>query len=124
MEDEDPQRWGRRYKGNKLAGKKEEIEDEKKEHDGAVIAEALLSCSINLADMIADAKISYSHNFLMEILITGCWSIWEQRNDAISRGIYPDVQRCVARFKSFISLNLYRAKPSLKEGMQSWLDTL
>jgi hypothetical protein len=26
MEDEDPQRWGTRYEGNKLTGKKEEIE--------------------------------------------------------------------------------------------------
>jgi hypothetical protein len=37
--------------------------------------------------MIADAKNRYSHNIIMEILITGCWSIWEQRNDAIFRGI-------------------------------------
>jgi hypothetical protein len=79
---------------------------------------------MDLFSMIADAKNRYSYNFLMEILITGCWSIWEQRNDAIFRGIYPDVQRCVTRFKSFTTLNLYRAKPSLKEGMQSWLDTL
>jgi hypothetical protein len=79
---------------------------------------------MDLYNMIVDAKNTYSHKFIMEIPITGCWSIWEQRNDAIFRGIYPDVQRCVTRFKSFISLNLYRAKPSLKEGMQSWLDTL
>jgi hypothetical protein len=79
---------------------------------------------LDLYSMIADAKNRFSHNFMMEIFITGCWSIWEQRNDAIFRGIYPDVQRCVDRFKFFISLNLHRAKPSLKEGMQSWLDTL
>jgi hypothetical protein len=42
---------GYKIRRNKLAGKKEEIEDEKKEHESAVIAEALLSRSINLADM-------------------------------------------------------------------------
>jgi hypothetical protein len=46
---------------------------------------------MDLYSMIADAKNRYSHNFIMEILITGCWSIWEQRNDAIFRGIYQDV---------------------------------
>jgi hypothetical protein len=80
--------------------------------------------NLDLHNMITDASQRYSHNFLMEILITGCWSIWEQRNEAIFKGIYPDVQRCISRFKSFISLNMYRAKPSLRKGMQSWLDTL
>jgi hypothetical protein len=79
---------------------------------------------LDLHRMITEASQRYSHNFLMEILITGCWSIWAQRNCAIFKGIYPDVQRCITRFKSFISLNMYRAKPSLREGMQSWLDTL
>ena len=39
----------------------------------------------DINSMITEAKTRYSINFLMEILITGCWSIWEQRNDAIFR---------------------------------------
>ena len=78
----------------------------------------------DIHEMIQEAKERYSINFLMEILITGCWSIWEQRNDDIFRGIAPSVDRCVIRFKSFLSLSMHRARPSLKDGMQSWLDTL
>jgi hypothetical protein len=63
-------------------------------------------------------------NFPMEILITGCWSLWEQRNDAIFKGVYPNIQRCIIGFSTFFMHNMHRAKPSLKEGMQSWLHTL
>jgi hypothetical protein len=31
---------------------------------------------------------------------------------------------CMARFKATFALTMHRAKPSLREGMQSWLDTL
>jgi hypothetical protein len=70
--------------------------------------------------MIIEATNRYAHNFMMEILITGCWSLWEQINDAIFKGVYPDMHRCINRFKSFITLNMHRAKPSIREGMQSW----
>ena len=75
-------------------------------------------------NMIQEAKTRYSIKFLMEIIITGCWSLWEQRNDAIFNNIVPSVQRCICRFKTFFNLTMHRAKPSLREGMQSWLDTL
>jgi hypothetical protein len=74
--------------------------------------------------MIQEAKTRYSSDFIMEIIITGCWSIWDQRNSYIFNQIEPQVNRCILRFKGYASTNLYRAKPSLKEGMQSWLDTL
>jgi hypothetical protein len=57
-------------------------------------------------------------------LITGCWSLWDQRNSAIFRDIEPCIHRGIAKFKIDFALAMHRAKPSLKEGMQSWLDTL
>jgi hypothetical protein len=47
--------------------------------------------------MIIEAAKRYSHNFMMEIILTGCWSIWEQRHDANFKGIYTYVQRCINR---------------------------
>jgi hypothetical protein len=49
---------------------------------------------LDLHSMITDASQRYSHNFIMEILITRCWSIWEQSNDAILKAytlMYKDV---------------------------------
>jgi hypothetical protein len=72
--------------------------------------------------MITNAKTRYSMPFLMEIIITGCWSLWDQRNSVIF--IEPCVHRGISKFKVDFALAMHRAKPSLKEGMQSWLDTL
>jgi hypothetical protein len=74
--------------------------------------------------MIIDAKTRYTMPFLMEIIIIGCWSLWDQRNSAIFRDIEPCIHRGIAKFKLDFVLSMHRAKPSLKEGMQSWLDTL
>jgi hypothetical protein len=74
--------------------------------------------------MIAEAKERYPMNFLMEIIISGCWSIWDQRNDAIFNNNAPNLTRCLCKFKAYVKNNIHRAKPSLKEGMHSWLDTL
>jgi hypothetical protein len=69
--------------------------------------------------MIDEAKQRISLEFFMEILIGGCWSIWDQRNDAIFNENYPNVQTCISRFKNTFTLTMHRAKPSLREGMQS-----
>jgi hypothetical protein len=79
---------------------------------------------LSINDMIAEAKERYHINFLMEIIITGCWSIWDQRNDAIFNNNAPSLSRCLCKFKSYVKTNMHHAKPSLKEGMQSLLDTL
>jgi hypothetical protein len=55
---------------------------------------------MNIYDMIIGAKIRYSINFLMDIIITGCWSLRDQRNDAIFNGNYPDLTRCKIKFSS------------------------
>jgi hypothetical protein len=79
---------------------------------------------MDIHQMIADAKIRYSMSFIMDIIITGCWSLWDQRNNAIFNGVDPNLQRCIIKFRNYFCLNMHRAKPSLREGMQSWLDTL
>jgi hypothetical protein len=74
--------------------------------------------------MIDEAKQRISLDFFIEIMIAGCWSIWDQRNDAIFNGNIPNIQRCISKFKTTFALTVHRAKSSLKEGMQSWIDTL
>jgi hypothetical protein len=53
----------------------------------------------------------------MEILIGGCCSLWEQRNDAIFN---TDMDPA----KVFPSLTMHKAMLSLREGMQAWLDAI
>jgi hypothetical protein len=79
---------------------------------------------MNIHEMISDAKARYSMQFIMDIIISGCCSLWDQTNDAIFNGNFPELIRCIIKFKNFFSLNTHRAKPILHEGMQSWLDTL
>jgi hypothetical protein len=74
--------------------------------------------------MIDEAKQRFLLDFFMEILIAGCWSIWDQINDAIFNENIPNNHRCISRFKSNFTLTMHRSKPSLKEGMQPWIDTL
>ena len=79
---------------------------------------------LNLYQMMQDDKRRLSLDFFMEIMIIGCWIIWDQRNDAIFNGNPPNIQRCISKFRATFTLTMHRAKPSLKEGMQSWIDTL
>ena len=74
---------------------------------------------MNLYQMMDDAKQRISLDFYMEIMIAGCWSIWDQKNDAIFNGNPPNIQRCIGKFKATFTLIMHRAKSSLKEGMQS-----
>jgi hypothetical protein len=79
---------------------------------------------MQLHNMIKDAKNIYSLDFFMEIIITRCWSLWDQRNSFIFNQIDPPFNRFIHKFKDYCSIILHRARPSLKEGMQAWLDTL
>ena len=79
---------------------------------------------MDLNSLIQDAKQRYPINFIMEILITGCWSIWDQRNSYIYRDIIPSNNSYLAHFKNSFVLIMHRATPSLKEGMQAWLNRL
>jgi hypothetical protein len=63
-------------------------------------------------------------DFIMEIIITGCWALWDQRNNMIFNHIRPTVPACIIKFKIYCSFIMHRARSSLKDGMQAWLDTL
>jgi hypothetical protein len=44
---------------------------------------------MQLHNMIKDAKSRYSLDFIMEIIITGYWSLWDQRNSFIFTKLIP-----------------------------------
>lgn len=75
-------------------------------------------------DTIEDAKRRYEHNHFMEVLIVGCWSIWLERNKHIIEHVQLNINSCVEPFKVSFTLIMHIARPSLREGMQSWLDSL
>lgn len=78
----------------------------------------------NIHNMIIDAKHRYNIEFIMEIIIIGCWSIWNQRNGMIFDGIQCSINACKMDFKNNFHMSLLRAKPSIKEGMRSWIDNV
>jgi hypothetical protein len=78
----------------------------------------------DLQDMISEVKRRYSMEFIMEIIITGCWAIWDQRNNMIFNLIRPTIPTCITKFRIYCSVIMHRARLSLKDGMQAWLDTL
>jgi hypothetical protein len=47
---------------------------------------------MSILEMISDAKARYSMQFIMDIIISGCWSLWDQRNDAIFNGNFPELR--------------------------------
>ena len=74
--------------------------------------------------MLIEAK-NRSHNpFFKLSMIAGCWSIWNHRNKIIFDNEQRSMAACLDLFKLSVSLIQHRVKPSLKEGMQDWLDLL
>jgi hypothetical protein len=78
----------------------------------------------DLHDMITDVKRRYSMEFIMEIIIIGCWPLLDQRNNMIFNHIRPTVPACIIKFKIYCFVIMHRARPSLKDGMQVGLETL
>ena len=74
--------------------------------------------------MIIDAKHRYKIDHFMEIMILGCWSIWNQRNGMIFEGIPCSINDCKIDFVRYFKMTMLRAKPTLKEGMSSWIDNI
>jgi hypothetical protein len=79
---------------------------------------------LEVIDMIMDAKKDQLTVFFNEAMIVGCWSIWNQRNSIIFDGKLVDPDSCFSFFRESISLIRHRVRPSLREGMQDWLDIL
>ena len=79
---------------------------------------------LELIEMLMEGKQRQNNICFREALLVGCWSIWNHRNKIIFDNEIFSLDRCLAMFKDSFSLIMCRAKPSLKEGMQQWLDTL
>ena len=52
----------------------------------------------------------------MEILITGCWAIWNQRNDEIFEDTRCSLLQCRINFTRNFKDTMIKARPSIKEG--------
>jgi hypothetical protein len=79
---------------------------------------------LSLIDMLIDGKQRNNSIYFKEAMIIGCWTIWIHRNKFIFDNAPICQDRCFAMFRESFALIMYRAKPSLKDGMQQWLDTL
>ena len=79
---------------------------------------------MDLYDMLTDGRSRAGYSCFTEYLIIGCWSLWCHRNSIIFDGGQLNIDTCCSIFKEFFSLTMHRAKPSLKEGMQQWLDAM
>ena len=78
----------------------------------------------DLVDILLDGR---RHNNIMcykECLIAGCWSLWKHMNGIIFDHKEKNMAFCISSFKEHFGMIIKKAKPSLKEGMQSWLDYL
>ena len=79
---------------------------------------------MEINNMIIDAKHRYKIDHFMEAMILGCWSIWNQRNGMIFEGIPCSINECKNEFVRYFKMTMLRAKPTLKEGMSSWIDNI
>jgi hypothetical protein len=77
-----------------------------------------------IIDMLLDGKRRYNFACFKEVLMAGCWTIWNKRNQQIFDGDVVDMQASIILFKHTFALIRQRAKSSLKDGMSQWLDTL
>jgi hypothetical protein len=79
---------------------------------------------LQIMEMLTEANDRSNNIFFKESMMVGCWSIWNQRNRIIFENDQRDIETCFAFFKLSISQVRHRVKPSLKEGMQDWIDHL
>jgi hypothetical protein len=73
--------------------------------------------------MLIEAENSSFNPFFKIAMIVGCWSIWNHRNK--NHFLWDSkryIEVCYQLFKEAISMIRHRVRPSLKEGMQDWLD--
>ncbi|KAI4966763.1 hypothetical protein ZWY2020_036986 [Hordeum vulgare] len=59
--------------------------------------------------------------FAPEIVILGCWSIWNQRNDKIFRGIQQTIQSWRFHFKQDLKLLQHKIKQKHSKEFKLWL---
>jgi hypothetical protein len=79
---------------------------------------------LNLIEMMLDCRQRFNLKCHKEMIIIGCWALWNSRNKLIFEDVFPDQHTCMIFFKETFQMVMHRAKPSLKEVMQQWFDTL
>ena len=79
---------------------------------------------LQLNEMIMEAKNRSVNSFFKIAMMAGCWSLWNHRNKIIFDNEQRNLNTCYMFFKLAIEDIRHRVKPSLKEGMQNWLDNL
>ena len=75
-------------------------------------------------DMLIEAKNRSQNPFFKLSMIAVCWSIWNHRNKIIFDAGIRDQETCFNFFKVSVGDIRHRIKPSLKEGLQIWIDGL
>ena len=81
-------------------------------------------CNLNLMDMLVEAKGRSNLAFFDIAMMVGCWSIWNHRNKIIFEGDPVNLDVCFDFFLVSVHLIRHRIRPSLKEGLLTWLDLL
>jgi hypothetical protein len=79
---------------------------------------------LSIIDMLMDCRSRYNLKRFKEVIIIGCWAMWNHRNKNIFENQSIGQTECFRIFKQDFHLMMHRAKPSLKEGMQQWLNTM
>lgn len=60
--------------------------------------------------------------FAIEIVILGCWNIWQQRNGKIFRGLQHSIHSWRFHLKQDLKLLQYKLKEKHFQGFKQWLD--
>ena len=81
-------------------------------------------CDLPFIDMLIDAKTRSSNQFFDFAMMAGCWGLWNHRNRIIFDNDNRCIDACFAIFAESVSVIRHRIKPSLKDGLQNWLDSL
>jgi hypothetical protein len=77
-----------------------------------------------IMEILHMARNDYNFICFKETLIVGCWSLWNIRNIKVFEDQNPTIHETMRFFRENFELVRHRAKPSLKEDMSQWLDTL
>nr|TKW22726.1 hypothetical protein SEVIR_4G247000v2 [Setaria viridis] len=62
--------------------------------------------------------------FFMEVIILMLWSISTIRNDWMFNSVDPSIQKCKDNFSSEFALVLHRARSSMLQAVEDWLNAL
>lgn len=79
---------------------------------------------LDIINMLMDGKQRTTSACFKETLLAGCWSIWKHKNSIIFYHKPRSITYALCCFKEHFGMIMKKARPTLKDGMQDWLDTL